>query len=259
MRYFMYISYDGAAYHGWQVQPNAISVQQKVNEALSTLLRTDTEVTGAGRTDTGVNAGMLVAHFDAAAPVDRHLLADKMCRLLPPDIAVEKIVPVRPDAHARFDAVSRTYHYTVYTRKNPFRRYFATRLFFTPDYERMNRAARHLLTNEDFTSFSKVNTDVKTNICHVSKACWVQIEADCWRFEITADRFLRNMVRAVVGTLLDVGRGKLSEKDFVAVIERKSRCAAGESVPGNALSLVNINYPEDIFLPEDYHQESGIL
>lgn len=259
MRYFMYISYDGTAYHGWQVQPNAVSVQQKVNEALSTLLRTDTEVTGAGRTDTGVNAGMLVAHFDAAATVDRHLLADKMCRLLPPDIAVEKIVPVRPDAHARFDATSRTYHYTVYTRKNPFRRHFATRLFFTPDYERMNRAARHLLANEDFTSFSKVNTDVKTNICHVSKACWVQIEADCWRFEITADRFLRNMVRAVVGTLLDVGRGKLSEKDFVAVIERKNRCAAGESVPGNALSLVNINYPEEIFLPEDYHQESDIL
>lgn len=172
---------------------------------------------------------------------------------------MEKIVPVRPDAHARFDATSRTYHYTVYTRKNPFRRHFATRLFFTPDYERMNRAARHLLANEDFTSFSKVNTDVKTNICHVSKACWVQIEADCWRFEITADRFLRNMVRAVVGTLLDVGRGKLSEKDFVAVIERKNRCAAGESVPGNALSLVNINYPEEIFLPEDYHQESDIL
>lgn len=249
MRYFMYIAYDGAAYHGWQVQPNAVSVQQKVNEALSTLLRERTEVVGAGRTDTGVNAAVLVAHFDSAPVADCRLLADKMCRLLPPDIAVEKIVPVRPEAHARFDAVGRTYHYTVYTRKNPFRRYFATRLFFTPDYERMNRAAGHLLGVEDFTSFSKVNTDTKTNICHVTRARWVQVEADCWRFEISADRFLRNMVRAIVGTLLDVGRGRLGEADFLKIIDEKNRCAAGESVPGNALSLVRIDYPDDVFLP----------
>lgn len=248
MRYFIFLSYDGTAYHGWQMQPNAVSVQQRLNEALSTLMRGAVEVVGAGRTDTGVHARMLVAHFDAAADLDTDRLTDKLNRLLPPDISVGRIRPVRSDAHARFDALSRTYHYYVYTRKDPFRRHFATRLFFMPDYERMNRAARLLLETRDFTSFSKLHTDAKTNLCKVTQARWVRVDEDCWRFEITADRFLRNMVRAVVGTLLEVGRGRMDIEGFAAVIERRNRCAAGDSVPGNALSLVDIVYPEDLFL-----------
>lgn len=248
MRYFIHLAYDGTNYHGWQVQPNAVSVQQKLNEALSTLLRRPVETVGAGRTDTGVHAGMMMAHFDAETEIDGGRLAEKLCRLLPPDIGVYEIRPVKPDAHARFDALARTYHYQVYTKKNPFRRHFATRLHFMPDYELMNRAAEELLHVSDFTSFSKLGTDVKTNICDVRRACWVQVDDDLWRFEITADRFLRNMVRAVVGTLLDVGRGRTNLSDFKAIIASKNRCAAGESVPGNALSLVNIDYPPELFL-----------
>lgn len=248
MRYFLYLSYDGSDYHGWQVQPNATSVQQKLNEALSTLLREKTEVVGAGRTDTGVNAGMMVAHFDTQQTIDCQRITDKLCRILPPDIAIQKIKAVKDEAHARFDATARTYHYQVYTKKNPFYRHYAFRLFFTPDYALMNEAASHLLEVSDFTSFSKLHTDTKTNICRVTKAEWRNIDKDLWVFEITADRFLRNMVRAVVGTLLDVGRHKLSVEEFKTIISQKDRCAAGESVPGNALSLVDIQYPGDIFL-----------
>lgn len=247
MRYFVFFSYDGTAYHGWQVQPNASSVQEKLNWALTTLLREKTETVGAGRTDAGVHAARMVAHFDAR-PVDAAWLADKLNRILPPDIAVAAVRPVRPDAHARFDALSRTYHYHVYTEKNPFRRHYATRLHFTPDYEAMNQAAAALLEACDFTSFSKLHTDTKTNLCRVSHARWVQVEDDCWRFEITADRFLRNMVRAVVGTLLEVGRGRMDEGRFREIIARKDRCAAGDSVPGNALSLVEVAYPRELFL-----------
>lgn len=248
MRYFIYLSYDGTAYHGWQVQPNAISVQQQLAEALSTLLRQPTEVVGAGRTDTGVHARLMVAHFDTEEAIDTHRLSEKLCRLLPPDIAVSAIRPVVPEAHARFSATSRTYHYYVYTQKSPFRRQYAMRLFFRPDFAAMNAAAERLLSYTDFTSFSKVNTDAKTNICHIGRAKWVEVADDLWRFEITADRFLRNMVRAIVGTLLDVGRGRTSIDEFCAVIERRDRCAAGESVAANALALVDITYPDDIFL-----------
>ncbi|MDO4930491.1 MAG: tRNA pseudouridine(38-40) synthase TruA [Bacteroidales bacterium] len=248
MRYFIHLAYDGSAYHGWQVQPNAVSVQGKLNGALSTLLRQDIVTTGAGRTDAGVHAACMVAHFDAEGAVDTRRLADKLCRLLPADIGVYGIRAVRPEAHARFDATSRTYHYHVYGRKNPFMRHYAVRLFFTPDYAKMNAAAAELLKATDFTSFSKVDSDARTNVCRVSRAEWVQVEEDHWRFEITADRFLRNMVRAVVGTLLEVGRGRMSLEDFRQVIARKDRCAAGESVAGNALSLVDITYPQDIYL-----------
>lgn len=247
MRYFLHFAYDGTAYHGWQAQPNARSVQQTLDEALSTLLRAPVSTVGAGRTDTGVHAASMVAHFDGEVE-DASWLIDKLNRLLPPDIAVRALRPVRPDAHARFDALSRTYHYSVYTGKLPFCRHFAVRLFFTPDYERMNKAAEALLATRDFTSFSKLHTDAKTNICHVTRACWVQTGECQWRFEITADRFLRNMVRAVVGTLLDVGRGRLTTDEFAAVIARRNRCAAGESVAAKALSLVDIAYPDDIFL-----------
>lgn len=248
MRYFIQFSYDGTAYHGWQVQPNAISVQQRLNEALSLLLRQNIETTGAGRTDTGVHAAMMVAHFDfqpqdGKVMPELSVLADKLNRILPPDIAVQEVRPVADDAHARFDATSRTYHYRVYTGKDPFLRHYALRLHFMPDYEAMNRAAKVLLQTADFTSFSKLHTDAKTNICRVTQARWVQESPICWRFEITADRFLRNMVRAVVGTLLEVGRGKITEADFERIVAQKNRCSAGESVAGNALSLVEITYP----------------
>lgn len=247
MRYFIYLSYDGTNYHGWQIQPNAISVQQCLNESLSTLLRQNIEVTGAGRTDAGVHAHLMVAHFDTEAEVDTDWLVFKLNRLLPPDISVSNIVRVRDHAHARFDAKARTYHYWVYTKKNPFRRAYAARITFPLDFEKMNQAAALLLDVSDFTSFSKLHTDTKTNICRVTHAEWTQVEDDLWRFEITADRFLRNMVRAVVGTLVEVGRGRLSLDDFKDVIASKNRCAAGDSMPGNALSLVDIRYEEDIF------------
>lgn len=260
-RYFIQFSYDGTAYHGWQVQPNAVSVQQKLNEALSTLLRTPIETTGAGRTDTGVHAAKMTAHFDTTLFDEwkdseqkeelhqrLHQLTDKLNRLLPPDIAVHSVLPVKDKAHARFDATSRTYHYHIYTGKNPFLRHYAMRLHYRPDFDAMNAAAAQLLAVDDFTSFSKLHTDVKTNICRVSRAQWVEIAPGHYRFEITADRFLRNMVRAVVGTLLEVGRGRMNQSQFADVIHSKSRAAAGESVPGNALSLVDITYPEDIFM-----------
>ncbi len=251
MRYFIYLSYDGTAYHGWQVQPNAISVQQRLNECLAKLLRgKNSDVTGAGRTDAGVHAHMMVAHFDVDELVDGKWLTDKLNRILPQDIAVSKVVRVRDEAHARFDAKARTYHYWIYTQKNPFQRQYATRITFPLNFERMNEAARYLLQVEDFTSFSKLHTDTKTNICHVMKAEWIEMENDVWQFEITADRFLRNMVRAVVGTLIEVGRGRLSIDDFKSVVAKKDRCAAGDSMPGNALSLVDIRYEPDIFIEE---------
>lgn len=256
MRYFIFLSYDGTAYHGWQVQPNAVSVQQRMNEALSKLLRgRNSVVTGAGRTDAGVHAHMMVAHFDVDEMIDCNWLVEKINRLLPCDIVVNKIVRVKPDAHARFDARSRTYHYWIYTHKNPFQRHYATRITFPLDFNKMNEAAAYLLNVRDFTSFSKLHTDVKTNICRVVDAKWVQVSDDMWRFEITADRFLRNMVRAVVGTLIEVGRGRLSVDDFKRVISCKNRCAAGDSMPGNALSLVDITYDDSLFQVEQGHIE----
>ena len=250
-RYFLYLSYDGAAYHGWQVQPNGDSVQQRLMDALATLLRQPVEVTGAGRTDAGVHARLMVAHFDSPSPLDVALVADKLNRLLPPDIAVHRLRAVRADAHARFDATSRTYQYYISTAKNPFNRAYAFRLFHAPDFRRMNEAAQVLMQYTDFTSFSKLHTDVKTNNCRITRAGWTQADEDTWVFTIRADRFLRNMVRAIVGTLLEVGRGKLSVEGFCRVIEQKDRCRAGTSVPGNALFLVDVAYPEELFLEEE--------
>ncbi len=249
MRYFINLSYDGAAYHGWQVQPDDVTVQQRLNEALATLLRTHVETVGAGRTDAGVNAACMVAHFDCdALPYPPEQLAYKLNRLLPPDIAIHDIRPVKAEAHARFSALARTYHYYIYTEKSPFRRRYAMRLPFAVDYEKMNRAAEILLQTEDFTSFSKLHTDTKTNICHVTAARWEETEPGLWRFTITADRFLRNMVRAVVGTLLDIGRGKITEDDLRRIINAHDRCSAGDSVMGEALFLADVRYPDDIYL-----------
>lgn len=253
MRYFIYLSFDGTAYHGWQVQPNAISVQQRLNEALTLLLRQPIEVTGAGRTDAGVHARCMVAHFDYTPTTNipefnGEWLSFKLNRILPPDIAIQRVVKVKDEAHARFDAELRTYHYWIYTEKNPFYRSYATRITFPLDFEKMNEAAAYLMEVDDFTSFSKLHTDAKTNICKVTTAHWEMVDNNLWRFEISANRFLRNMVRAIVGTLIEVGRGRMSVEDFKKVISLKNRCAAGDSMPGNALALVDIVYSDDLFL-----------
>lgn len=247
-RYFIYLAYDGTAYHGWQIQPNGASVQECLMKALSTLLRRPVEVTGAGRTDTGVHASLMVAHFDHDEALDAAFMTDKLNRLLPPDISVYGLRAVKSDAHARFDATSRTYKYYVTTAKRPFDRQYRCRLFQTPDFARMNEAAQMLFRYTDFTSFSKLHTDVKTNNCRIMQAEWTQVDDVTWVFTIQADRFLRNMVRAVVGTLLEVGRGKLTVDGFCRIIEQKDRCQAGTSVPGNALFLVDVAYPEELFI-----------
>ncbi|MBR5828618.1 MAG: tRNA pseudouridine(38-40) synthase TruA [Bacteroidaceae bacterium] len=247
-RYFIYFSYDGAAYHGWQVQPNAITVQQVLEEALAKLVRQPVPLVGAGRTDAGVNAACMVAHGDFPAEVDARQLVYKLNKILPPDIAVSDVRRVKDDAHARFDALSRRYNYRVVTAKSPFARKYACRVMPGIDFEAMNRAASVLYEYSDFTSFSKLHTDVKTNNCKVTFAQWRQVGECEWVFEIEADRFLRNMVRAIVGTLLLVGRGKMTLEGFRAVIENKARGEAGDSAMGEALFLVDVKYPDTIFL-----------
>jgi tRNA pseudouridine38-40 synthase len=248
MRYFIYLSYNGKNYCGWQYQPNGISVQQKLEESLSLFLRKEITVTGAGRTDAGVHARLMVAHFDwESEALDCCLITEKLNRMLPSDVAVFKTVPVHAAAHARFDAVSRTYKYYVSQEKNPFRSEYTYRVHGIFDIEKMNLASAKLLEYVDFTSFSKLHTDVKTNNCEVSFAQWEQVGQEMV-FTIRANRFLRNMVRAIVGTLLDVGRGKLGVEDFCRIIERKDRNEAGSSVPGNALFLEDIAYPDALFI-----------
>lgn len=247
-RYFIYLAYDGTNYHGWQIQPNGISVQECLMKALATFLRRDIEVVGAGRTDAGVHASLMVAHFDYdGEPLDTTQVAEKLNRILPQDISVYNVCPVKPDAHARFDATARTYKYYVTTRKFPFNRQYRCRIQGTLDFERMNEAARILFEYSDFTSFSKLHTDVKTNNCKITHAQWTQEDETTWVFTIRADRFLRNMVRAIVGTLLEVGRGKMTIDGFRNVIEQKDRGKAGTSAPGQALFLVDVEYPEDTF------------
>lgn len=249
MRYFITLSYDGTRFHGWQVQPNGISVQSELERGLSLLLRTTVQVTGAGRTDAGVHASMMVAHFDLPTEgneipgtIDCDQLTYKLNKLLPCDIAIQKIECVADDMHARFSATSRTYHYFLHTVKSPFLRHYSYELHYPLDFEKMNQAAAMLREYEDFGAFCKSHADVKTTLCKVTAARWVRLRDDEWRFEITANRFLRNMVRAVVGTLIEVGRGRLSLDDFRKVIEGKRRTEAGESMPAKALFLVNITY-----------------
>ena len=219
-RYFIYLGYNGKNFRGWQIQPNGMTVQQSIEEALAILMRKPVPIVGAGRTDAGVHARL--------------------------NIAVYKIVPVVPEAHARFDATSRTYKYYITTRKDPFNYELVYKLPGRLDFEAMNEACKVLFDYIDFTSFSKLHTDVKTNNCHIQHAGWTQ-EGDTWVFTIRADRFLRNMVRAIVGTLLEVGRGRLTIDGFRNVIEAKDRCKAGTSVPGHALFLVDVTYPEELF------------
>lgn len=247
-RYFLYFSYKGTAYHGWQIQPNGLSVQEVLTKALSTILRTEIELTGAGRTDTGVHARLMVAHFDVASELLEGIdVVQKLNSLLPNDIAVSKIAQVKNDTHARFDAVSRRYEYHLIFSKIVFKNELAVKLHDNLDFEMMNLAAATLKEYHDFTSFSKLHTDVKTNHCQIYEAIWSTCN-DEWIFSIEADRFLRNMVRAVVGTLLEVGRHRMSLEQFRKVIEAQDRCLAGPSVPAHGLYLVDIHYPENIFI-----------
>ena len=243
-RYFITLSYDGTRFHGWQVQPNGISVQGELQRALGLLLRQDVQVTGAGRTDAGVHARMMVAHFDLTGdPIDCAQLTYKLNKLLPQDIAVQRVEPVAADMHARFSAVARTYHYYIHTRKSPFVRHYSCELHYPLDFERMNEAARLLMGYDDFGAFCKAHADVKTTLCRVTQAEWKQTSPGEWFFVITANRFLRNMVRAVVGTLIEVGRHRLSLDDFRRVVEGRRRTDAGESMPAHALFLERIDYP----------------
>lgn len=246
VRYFIRLSYRGAPYHGWQTQPHDTSVQETIEQALGTLLRTPVAITGAGRTDTGVNAAMMIAHFDAPVIADTSQLCHRLNCILGRDIAVHSIFAVHPQAHARFDATSRTYKYFITTAKDPFLHTLSWQCPPTLDFDAMNRAADRLSHYRDFTSFSKLHTDVKTNNCLISHAQWTQHDRHTWVFTITADRFLRNMVRAIVGTLMLVGRHKISVGDFESIIQRRDRCSAGESVPGHALFLWQITYPYPI-------------
>lgn len=240
----MRLAYKGASFHGWQSQPNAVSVQSTIEDALAMVLRQPIKITGAGRTDAGVNARMMIAHLDLpddyASPQS---LVRALNSLVGRDIAIYSLTRVHDDAHARFDATSRTYHYYAHSGKSPFLYSSSWQAPESLDYEKMNQAAKLLLDVDDFTSFAKLHTDVKTNLCKVSYAHWESLGEGRWVFVITADRFLRNMVRAIVGTLVEVGRGKMSIEQFKEVVNAKNRCMAGTSMPGHALYLWNVTYP----------------
>lgn len=242
MRYFVWISFDGTAYHGWQIQPNGISVQAKLQQCLSTLLRQPIDVTGAGRTDAGVHARQMAAHFDFAQELDCRQLAYRLNRILPRDISCEKVERVADDLHARFSATGRTYRYFIHTRHDPFKRYFSVELNWQLDFDKMNEAAAHLLTVDDFKAFCKAGGDNKTTLCTVTCAQWVKTGDHSYYFEISANRFLRNMVRAVVGTLIDVGRHNLSIEQFKDIVKNGTRSDAGQSMPAHGLFLWRVDY-----------------
>ena len=241
-RYFIYLQYDGRAYQGWQIQPNGDSVQEEIQNARSLLLRAPIEIVGAGRTDAGVHASMMVAHFDFDFDLDCSQLVYRLNRLLPKDIAINSISPVDMNLHARFSARWRTYHYYIHTVKNPFLCAYSYELHYALDFAAMNEAASHLLQVKDFCAFCKSHSDVKTTICELKEARWVQDSENQWHFEITANRFLRNMVRAIVGTLIEVGRKRISVSEFDMIVAGRKRSAAGESMPGHALFLQGVEY-----------------
>ncbi len=250
-RYFIKLAYNGTKYNGWQIQENTPNtIQQILQEKLLMLLQEGIEVIGCGRTDTGVHARNFYAHFNCNTDLTenpQHWVY-KLNTVLPSDISVFSIQKVKEEAHARFDATARTYHYYIHQHKNPFMENFSWYQYGPIDFELMNKAAEILLDTKDFTSFSKLHTQVKTNICYVSEASWMQISENEWCFVITADRFLRNMVRAIVGTLLLVGRNKITLSDFKKIIAEKKRTEAGMSAPAHGLFLADIQYPEELFL-----------
>ena len=246
-RYFLQLAYRGTAYHGRQVQENAHTVQAEMNEKITLLCGEKVNVVGCGRTDTGVHARQFYLHFDLEKelPFSGKDFVFKLNRFLPEDIAVYGVWPVPAQAHARFDAVGRTYRYYILTEKDPFARELA--LFYTgkPDVEAMQRAANYLIGQQDFTSFSKLHTQTATNLCKITEARWRK-EGNLLIFTLTADRFLRNMVRAIVGTLLEIGRGKRKPEEMQTIIEAKDRRKAGYSVPAQGLFLEKVEYPEEI-------------
>ena len=248
MRYFISLAYDGTAYHGWQAQKNAVSVQKVLTDALCMMLREEVSLTGCGRTDSGVHAREYFAHMDLERELSKSQaskLVFKLNSFLNKDIAVQKIFPVKPGAHARFSATLRTYNYFISFIKDPFLVNQAYYHYGPIDVELMNRGAKLIMGYSDFTSFSKVDSDTKTRICRITEAGWER-NGNLLVFTISADRFLRNMVRAIVGTLLDLGTGKMSMRDLKLVIEAKNRSDAGDSVPACGLFLEKVCYPDDI-------------
>jgi tRNA pseudouridine38-40 synthase len=246
-RFFIHLAYNGKNYHGWQVQPNAPSVQATLDDALQTILREKVHAIGSGRTDTGVHASCMYAHFDIEKAPDIHKLIHALNSLLPHDIAVYNIRAVEPDAHTRFDAITRTYQYRVHFKKSPFLEGMSYRHFSVPDMQAMNVSARYLLGEQNFRAFEKTRAQENTGICNITRAEWVE-EGEEWVFHITANRFLRNMVRAIVGTLLDVGMGKMNPDNIIEIIKSQKRVNAGTSVPPQGLYLADITYPEHIFI-----------
>jgi tRNA pseudouridine38-40 synthase len=247
MRYFIQLAYDGSAYSGWQIQQNSNSVQETLQKALGLLLKEDVEITGSGRTDAGVHATSQIAHFDTSADFVPRDLVVKLNSFLPNDISTDKIFPVKDDAHARFSAITRSYEYHIHQKKNPFLR--ERSYFFNPklDLELMNKAADLLKNFSDFESFSKVKTEVYTFQCEILDARWEK-HGDQLVFHVTANRFLRGMVRTLVGTLLEIGQGRKSLSDLQEIIESKDRRKAGRAVPANGLFLTTITYPDQIRL-----------
>ncbi|NLZ95720.1 MAG: tRNA pseudouridine(38-40) synthase TruA [Bacteroidales bacterium] len=248
-RFFITLSFNGKNYCGWQIQPNVMSLQQKLQESLSTILRQEVKIVGAGRTDAGVHARNMIAHFDwSKEDLNTEGLTLRLNNFLPKDIAIHSIKEVVPNVHARFSAISRTYSYRITLHKDPYLHEYKHRLFFTPDIELMNRLCTILLETDDFTSFSRLHTDAKTNLCDIKQARWDRTADGEYLFTIQADRFLRNMVRSIVGTLLLAGKGRLDEKGLREIIAAKDRRVAGESAPGHALFLEKVEYPEGIWV-----------
>jgi tRNA pseudouridine38-40 synthase len=247
MRYFFTIAYEGTNYHGWQKQPNAIGVQEKVEEVFSTILNRKTEIVGSGRTDSGVHATAQVFHFDFSEAINPEQLLYKANKMLPHDVALKRVRQVKDDAHSRFDATRRAYQYHIVSEKNPFAINQAYIFAKQLDIVKMNLASEKLMNYQDFESFSKVKTDVYTFNCDIFEAFWKQ-EQDSLVFHIKANRFLRGMVRAIVGTLMDVGQNKISVEDFENIIKAKDRNSAGRAVPAKGLFLTEVSYPEQIYL-----------
>lgn len=243
MRYFAELSYKGTSYCGWQRQPNARSVEQTIEEALTTLLREEIDIVGAGRTDTGVHAAFYVAHFDTSRPIDKpEDFVYHLNSLLPEDVAFRRIYPVSDDAHARFDATEREYRYYIQTHKDPFTKQTTWQLTTPLNLEAMNEAAKVLLATEDFTTFAKLGSNNTNNICHIFRAEWVEIECGMVVFIFRANRFLRNMVRAVVGTLVDVGRGKITPAEFAEIVASRDLSRSSSSAPASGLFLTDVKY-----------------
>lgn len=248
MRYFVELKYDGGAYCGWQRQPSGQSVQNAIEDAISRVLREQVLITGAGRTDTGVNASYYVAHFDVDHEIDTAQLRFKLNMMLAKDISIDSIQRVDDMAHARYHATEREYTYFISFEKNAFLRSVSWMYYHRLDVEKMNEAASKLLEYEDFTSFAKLNSNNKTNICHIRHAQWTLESENVLRFTIRADRFLRNMVRSIVGTLVDVGRGRYTPEDFARIIEARDLSRSSAGAPAQGLFLSDIVYPEQTFV-----------